>query len=57
MFKNTGKVAKFIVAAQGTIATGLEVWYGTDHWVPIVTSAVAAVVVYLVPNTPSVPTP
>lgn len=50
---------KFIVALIGTIATGL-VTFGLaeqgmiDEIVPLVTSLVTAIMVYIVPNRPSI---
>lgn len=43
---------KAIVALISTVLTSLSAYYGNESWYPIVTSAVGAVLVYLVPNTP-----
>jgi hypothetical protein len=43
--------SKFLAAALSALGTGLEVSvYHTQSWVPIVTTAIGAVVVYLVRN-------
>lgn len=46
---------KFIVAILGTVLTGLATYFGHTQWFPIVTSVVAAISVYLVPNSPAIP--
>lgn len=55
LFSGSGTIAKFIVALFGAASTDLTIYYGGSHWVPIVTSVLSAVGVYLVPNTPSGP--
>jgi hypothetical protein len=55
---SSGPYLKCIMAAFGTLLTGLSVYYGHTQWFPVVTSLVSAVSVYLVPNTPkAVPEP
>lgn len=41
---------KFIVALLAAVLTSLAAYYGNTAWYPVVTSAVGAVLVYLVPN-------
>jgi hypothetical protein len=43
---------KFIVALLGAAVTSLAVIYPAAHWLPVVTSMVTAVSVYLTPNLP-----
>jgi hypothetical protein len=53
---NTGRYSKLIVAAIGTIMTGLTVKYPTPNYlVPIITSALSTLGVWAVPNTPAPP--
>lgn len=50
--KNLGKITKFIVAIAGTVTTALETQYPSSvHWLPAVTAAITAILVYVVPNT------
>lgn len=45
------KYTKFIVALLGAVATTVTTQFpSTDHWLPAVVSAVAAILVYLAPN-------
>jgi hypothetical protein len=44
---------KFVVAALSTVLTALGAVYGHSYWYPIATSAVGALLVYLVPNIPA----
>lgn len=46
---------KAIMAVIGTVVTGLAVYYGNTDWYPIVTSALSALSVYLVPNASKAP--
>ena len=49
--KSLGKITKFIVAIAGTVTTALETQYPSSaHWLPAVTAAITAVLVYVVPN-------
>lgn len=50
MFKNSGRIAKFVVAVAGAVSSSLETYYGTEHWVPVVIAGITALTVYLVPN-------
>ena len=46
-----GNLAKFWIAVGGTIVTGLQsVYPSTHHWIPAVSAAITAILVYLVPN-------
>jgi hypothetical protein len=47
---NLGGYSKFIVAALGAVTTALTTFYGTAHWVTVVSTVLSALVVYLVPN-------
>lgn len=49
----TGQASKFLVAIMGAVSSSLTLYYGNEHWVPIVVSAIAAIGVYLVPNSSS----
>lgn len=44
---------KAVVGVLGAVLSSLSVYYGHDHWYPVVTTAVTAALVYLVPNTPN----
>jgi len=44
---------KAIVAVLGAVLTSLAVYYGNTTWYPIVTTAVTALSVYVVPNIPA----
>ena len=46
---------KAIIAVLGAVLTSLAVYYGNSTWYPIVTTAVTALSVYLVPNLPAKP--
>lgn len=48
---------KFVVAVLGSVVTSLQVYYGTTHWLPIVSSVVTALTVYFTPNIPNPKTP
>lgn len=48
-----GSYSKFIVSILGAVATSLQTYYGTQHWVLVLIAALTAVTVYLVPNQPS----
>jgi uncharacterized membrane protein len=51
-----GRYAKAVVAVLSAVTTALTVQYpSTDHWIPIVTAALGAVAVYLVPNQGTTP--
>ena len=46
-----GKLAKLYVAIGGGVLTGIEgVYPDTLHWLPAVSAAITAALVYLVPN-------
>jgi hypothetical protein len=49
------KYSKFIAGLCGLAATAIESGFHTEPWVPIVTTALSAIAVYLVPNTPAKP--
>jgi hypothetical protein len=52
-----GSISKFWVAAGGSSMTALVTLYPHARWLPIVSGAITALLVYLVPNGPvSVPT-
>jgi hypothetical protein len=44
-------MSKFLIAIEGSVVSILTTYYGTSKWEPAVVSALAAVLVYLVPNT------
>jgi hypothetical protein len=48
---------KFIVALLSAMLTSLAAYYGHTAWYPVVTAAVGAALVYLVPNLPATPAP
>jgi hypothetical protein len=52
---NTGAYSKAIVAAIGTIISSLAPFYGGQKWFVVVSTTLAAVAVYLIPNTPKPP--
>ena len=54
MFKNSGQYSKLVVSVLGSIATGLQLYYGDAHWVTVVISGITAATIYLVLNTPKV---
>jgi hypothetical protein len=43
---------KFVVAALGVISTAVQTAGGTGKWQPVVTAAISALLVWLVPNLP-----
>ena len=45
-----GTSSKVLVSILGAAATSLNTYYGNTHWVSVVTAALTAVTVYLVPN-------
>jgi hypothetical protein len=47
-----GTISKFLIAIEGAAVTILTTYYGTSKWEPAVVSAMASVLVYLVPNAP-----
>lgn len=47
--------SKVLVAVAGVITSALETTYATAHWLPAVTGAISAVLVYLVPNVSAPP--
>lgn len=53
--KNIGSYSKFIVTIAGAGTTALETQFAGDHWVPLATAAITALVTYLVPNSAPAP--
>jgi hypothetical protein len=52
-----GSYSKFVVAALGAVAVTLQTAFPASVWTHAVTAGIAAVLVYIVPNTPvSTPT-
>ena len=49
---NLGNYAKGLIALEGILAQALVLGYGNDKWTPIITGALAAILLILVPNTP-----
>jgi hypothetical protein len=45
--------SKLAVSIAGAALTALETTYAGAHWLPPVTAAISAVLVYLVPNVPA----
>jgi hypothetical protein len=56
MFNNIGQYSKFIVAVLGAISTGVTTFGHNSPMTSTVVAAIAAVVVWLVPNQPKPPT-
>lgn len=50
--KNIGNYAKFLVGAAAAVVTGLQPYYGGQHWFTALTAGIGAILVYLVPNAP-----
>jgi uncharacterized membrane protein YjjP (DUF1212 family) len=52
MLANIGQYSKFIVAVLGAISTGVTTFGHNSPLTSTIVAAIAAVVVYLVPNAP-----
>lgn len=50
-----GTASKFLVAIMGAVSVGLTSYFSSAAWEPAALSAIAAVMVYLVPNATKVP--
>jgi hypothetical protein len=49
---SAGRYNKFLVSLFGTASVGVTTYGHNASWVPLALSAIAAAVVYLVPNVP-----
>lgn len=51
----SGRYSKLAVAVAGAATTAIETYAAHTSWAPIVIGAIAAALVWLVPNTPPGP--